>query len=196
MKSTNTETSLFPRASVEFVRASRRRVEATLLTPFALLAVACAPNPTPSNAPPSSTTVATPEPTAPPVATPPPPILTPPPTSSGPRPETPPAGGVAGRWISPSCGARKYERRFTFADDGTFEALDLVSPCPKGMACVWSGIVTSKGTWKMAGDQIRLAVTAPGTGPGSAGLPATLALDPATHAPVERAGSTTCVYRR
>jgi hypothetical protein len=58
----------------------------------------------------------------------------------GPTPE--------GDWVSASCGERTYERRISFYNDRrTFEGQDLVSPCPEGTQCVWSGIVNFNGRW-------------------------------------------------
>jgi hypothetical protein len=54
---------------------------------------------------------------------------------------------LSGTWSSASCGKRAYERIITVGK-GTFTAEDRVSPCPSGKACVWSGIVNRKGTWK------------------------------------------------
>ncbi len=53
-----------------------------------------------------------------------------------------------GDWVSASCGERTYERRLSFFDERrTFEGQDLVSPCPEGTQCAWSGIVTYNGRW-------------------------------------------------
>lgn len=48
---------------------------------------------------------------------------------------------------------------YTFNVDGTFQREDAVAPCPPGAKCFWSGIVLSKGTWKVAGPQVQLAWT-------------------------------------
>lgn len=69
-----------------------------------------------------------------------------------------PKAKLEGNWSSRSCGERKYERRITFAADGTFKSDDRVSPCPKGAACVWSGIVTRQGKYKLRGRKVRLTV--------------------------------------
>ncbi|GEM_PF-3576561 len=56
-----------------------------------------------------------------------------------------------GDWVSAPCGERTYERRISFfgepADRRTFEGQDLVSPCPEGAQCAWSGIVAFNGRW-------------------------------------------------
>jgi hypothetical protein len=54
-------------------------------------------------------------------------------------------------WRSDRCGARTYPRLITFKTDGTFEAFDLVAPCPARAQCKWSGVVTRKGRWKDVG---------------------------------------------
>lgn len=100
---------------------------------------------------------------------------------------------MSGRWISPSCGARAYERWITF-DFPAFEAHDRVSPCPPKVACVWSGIVSRKGTADIAGDTIRLTFEDPATGPGVA-LPTSLGIDGGR--PIERGNTDPhCVYER
>ena len=53
-----------------------------------------------------------------------------------------------GDWVSASCGERTYERRISFFDERrTYEGQDLVSPCPEGTQCAWSGIVNFNGRW-------------------------------------------------
>jgi len=82
-----------------------------------------------------------------------------------------------------------------FTAGGTFEAHDLVSPCPPKVACIWSGIVDSNGTYAVASGMIRLAPAQPGN-PKAQPLPATLAIDPTTGAPLETAASGKCVYAK
>ncbi len=75
-----------------------------------------------------------------------------------PEPEPPPAPTTfVGSWSSASCGDRTYERQLKVATDGTWAAMDLVSPCPPGAMCVWSGIVPTNGTWAADGEAITLA---------------------------------------
>jgi hypothetical protein len=105
-------------------------------------------------------------------------------------------GSLAGSWTSASCGERKYVRQIELAADGTFSAADLVSPCPPGAACVWSGIVYRRGTYSVAGGTVTLTPAAAG-GPQGKPFPATLGLDPATGAPFEADGNgATCPYER
>ena len=170
----------------------------------------------------SSTTAASPSdgvgPQAPPVTTPPsttppvvtapatPPVVATPATPATPaapaptmEPRTPPpsmAGAALialdGTWESPSCGSRTYPRRITFAEAANFVAEDLVSPCPKGTTCVWSGIINRQGTYRVEKDTVTLTVAKTSTGPAKVEFPTSLTLD-ASRAPVE-AGS--CVYKR
>lgn len=80
------------------------------------------------------------------------------------------ASGVAfeGNWTSPSCGGRSYARNLRFEVDGTYAAIDLVSPCPPGTHCVWSGMVGYNGSWSLS-DPKHLAMREMGApaGPGS-----------------------------
>ena len=68
---------------------------------------------------------------------------------------------LVGSWQAPPCGERTYERQITVDADGTWSALDLVAPCPKGAMCAWSGVVPSEGTWTAAGDALTLKAKAP-----------------------------------
>ena len=158
--------------------------------------VATPPAPTTPVAPISplpSTTAVTPVATAPA-------IPTVPATATAPTtiPTIPAAGPVSlvGTWESASCGARAYARSLTFADATTFSAQDLVSPCPKGTTCIWSGIITRSGTYKTEKDLVTLTVSKTGSGPAKTQFPATLSLD-SNRAPVE-AGSDgkPCVYKQ
>lgn len=165
---------------------------AALLAPLA----ACVVQNTPSGTP-DATPIGEPPATA---TTPPaPPPTEPGPTSPPPQPttQTPPAGdaSLAGTWVSPSCGDRKYERILTLGADGTFQAKDMVSPCPPNVQCIWSGIVDRKGRYTRSGDTLTLAVEGP-AGDRAKPLPATLTIDKATGAPAEQAGGATCVYTK
>ncbi|MBC9713342.1 hypothetical protein H9Y04_12255 [Streptomyces sp. TRM66268-LWL] len=78
---------------------------------------------------------------------------------------------VTGTWISPRGGAdRAYERRITFARDGSFAMQDLVAPCPPKVQCVWSGIVHIDGTYHVDKGEVRLTYATVG-GQGVAELP-------------------------
>jgi hypothetical protein len=148
---------------------------------------------------PTPTVPATPKPPPPVVVIPPPPPATAVPTAPTTVPSTPPATGstsLIGKWESPSCGDRTYPRHITFADATTFSAEDLVSPCPKGTACIWSGILINQGIYKVERDVVTLKVEKPSSGPKKAQLPTTLTLN-ASRALVE-AGSDgkPCPYRQ
>lgn len=67
------------------------------------------------------------------------------------------SGDVGGVWHELS--GTGSEDWYTFHADGTFQREDAVSPCPPGAKCFWSGIVTSLGTWKVAGSQVVLTWT-------------------------------------
>ena len=124
----------------------------------------------------------------------------PPPATAAPNPTpqpTPAAGAVSltGTWESSACGDRAYPRHITFADASRFTAEDLVSPCPKGTACIWSGILNFEGTYRVEKDAITLKVEKASAGPKKVQFPTRLTLDP-SGAPVE-AGSDgkACQYK-
>ncbi len=63
-------------------------------------------------------------------------------------PDVPAASAApVGDWRSDACGDRVYPRELHIDADGKFSGRDLVSPCPEGVACMWSGIVELAGTW-------------------------------------------------
>lgn len=113
------------------------------------------------------------------------------PTQGAPTPASAPVptADVTGTWSSASCGARTYERIVTLAADGTFQAWDRVSPCPANAKCIWSGIVTRSGSFRLKGTTLTLQTSAPTESPGVA-LPDTLQFDGGQL----REGS--CVYTR
>jgi hypothetical protein len=146
---------------------------------------------------PTPTVPATPAtPTTPPRVALPPPAQT---ATAVPTPAIPAPPGAAtsllGTWESASCGARTYPRNITFADASAFSAEDLISPCPKGTACIWSGIVNSHGKYRVEKDAVSLLVDAPGPGPHNVQFPTRLTLD-ATGAPIETGSDgKTCTYK-
>jgi hypothetical protein len=142
-------------------------------------------------------------PATPPVATTPPVAATPPAPATGAQPSAPlPVNAPAvtlitldGTWESASCGDRAYPRRITFAEAANFIAEDLISPCPKGVSCVWSGIINRRGTYKVERDTITLTVSKTSSGPAKSELPPTLTLD-GNRAPVETGSDgKACVYK-
>jgi hypothetical protein len=116
----------------------------------------------------------------------------------GPAPASVGAPAVAGRWSSPSCGTRTYERRLTLDPGGTFAAEDRVSPCPPGATCVWAGILFTRGAYSVSGDgarTVQLSISAGGP-PRGQPFPATLEID-ASGALVEvLPEGERCVYTR
>lgn len=105
----------------------------------------------------------------------------------------PPITSIAGRWSSPSCGKRGYERLVTFSPTGTFTSEDRVSPCPPNARCIWAGIVFHKGRYTTAGGAITLTLEGPQASQGQP-LPAGMTLDP-SGAPVETGSDgSACVY--
>jgi hypothetical protein len=78
----------------------------------------------------------------------------------------PAAATASGAFRDDSCGERTFPREIQL-DVGTYTGRDLVSPCPVGVTCMWSGIVEFHGTWTRDRDAIVLVETgaAPQTGP-------------------------------
>ena len=167
-----------------------RCVETTTSTATSTAPTEAATPATPA-APATPTTPISPHPTTTavtPVATAPAAIPSVPATAAAPTTiPTAGAGSLVGTWESASCGARAYARNLTFADATTFTAQDLVSPCPKGATCVWSGIIARSGTYKTQKDIVTLVVDKASNGPAKTQFPPSLTLD-ASRAPVE-AGS-------
>lgn len=126
---------------------------------FLLSLLACAsttPAPPAVDPPVAVAPVAPPAPSEPAAA---PPAATPPagdtvtaPTLLGPAP------GVAflGNWTSAACGGRAYARNIHFEEDQTYAGIDLVSPCPVGASCIWSGMTGYAGIWVQNGKEVSL----------------------------------------
>src|SRR5262249_14492208 len=89
--------------------------------------------------------------------------------------DAPDPSGVVGHWSSPSCGPRTYERRLTLDASGSFSSEELISPCPRGVVCVWSGILILPGTYTVEAGEIvlDLRVARPSARP----FPSSLAID-------------------
>ncbi len=72
-----------------------------------------------------------------------------------------------GNWTAAPCGARNYARNIRFDKNNQYAAIDLVSPCPAGGTCVWSGMVGYAGSWTVVDNELILKeIHAPGA-PGS-----------------------------
>jgi len=103
-----------------------------------------------------------------------------------------------GSWSSASCGERKYERQISLTGDGKASGHELVSPCPPGSQCMWSGVVDWEGTWQ--GDASKITITPTTFRPrGGATAPGDLSWDDDAAAPAELAKGADgkrCVYRR
>lgn len=97
---------------------------------------------------------------------------------------------VVGSWRSPSCGARSYPRELELLEGGRFTARDLVSPCPAGVSCMWSGIVERSGRFSVDGARLGLVVENGAAARGGQPLPESLAIE--GGAPAELG----CVYVR
>jgi hypothetical protein len=55
----------------------------------------------------------------------------------------------SGDWTSPSCGGRGFPRNIRFEEvQRRWALVDLVSPCPAGTQCAWTGLQRSEGTWE------------------------------------------------
>ena len=50
-----------------------------------------------------------------------------------------------GDWTSKGCPSRSFPRNIHFEQGGNYAGVDLVSPCPVGTQCAWSGIVSYQG---------------------------------------------------
>lgn len=85
---------------------------------------------------------------------------------------------LVGSWQSETCGGRTWVRALQLQDDGSWTGLDLVSPCPQGVTCIWSGVVKHSGTWQAAelAGTVKLALSSsePASAPGGADVPTTL----------------------
>lgn len=87
------------------------------------------------------------------------PSATPPPAPAGaPQVDTllgkAPGVVFTGVWTNKDCPGRNYPRNLYIDEEGEYAGLDLVSPCPKGTACMWSGMVGFAGTWRQDGDRL------------------------------------------
>ena len=69
----------------------------------------------------------------------------------------------------------------------------MVSPCPPGRTCVWSGIVTRTGTYTLKGDKILLEPD-PNNERGGEPLPTTLGLK--NGAVVEDPQLSVCIFNK
>ena len=82
----------------------------------------------------------------------------------------------------------------TAAPSTELSAQDLVSPCPPGARCVWSGILARAGTFSLAGSTVTLTVTEGADSKPGSPLPATMTFTGGALS--ESAGGATCAYQR
>lgn len=101
------------------------------------------------------------------------------------------ATALVGHWESASCGERTYEREISLAQDGSFTAADLVSPCPPDKKCVWSGIVQRSGKWEMKESTLILTVEKGADGKAGQPFPAQI---PFTNGVLTEDGG--CIYQK
>ncbi len=105
------------------------------------------------------------------------PVAVSPPPVSADAPKVPTLLGDApgivyvGDWTSPPCPGRAFARNIHFEADGNYAAMDLVSPCPVGTQCAWSGITAYQGIWEQQHETLELrdmgGTPAPGPHPTS-----------------------------
>lgn len=88
-------------------------------------------------------------------------------TSAPPAAAATAAAATAGRYEGKACGSRAYVRLLELRGDGTYELEDRISPCPPGVACMWSGIVTFAGTWTEGAQGVALTEAKGPEGPGA-----------------------------
>ncbi len=63
---------------------------------------------------------------------------------------------IEGNWTSAACGGRSYARNIRFESHQHYAAVDMVSPCPVGATCVWSGLTAFAGLWELQGKKLRV----------------------------------------
>jgi hypothetical protein len=72
-----------------------------------------------------------------------------------------------GDWTSPPCDGRSYARNVTFYPNQEYAVMELVSPCPVGTQCMWSGLGTFAGLWGQDGKKLRVQeISMTGNSPG------------------------------
>jgi len=103
-----------------------------------------------------------------------------PPVPPGLPPAPAPVGPPA-TLVAQPCGTRAFVREIDLLPVDRFAARDLVSPCPPGARCVWSGIVLRSGTatWREGHLVLEAAPQDPSGPPGPPGVPFPARLVPA-----------------
>lgn len=73
---------------------------------------------------------------------------------------------IAGNWTSKGCEGRNYARNIRFDTDRSYAVIDLVSPCPPGTDCAWSGMTTFGGRWTIENRELLTRELGGGTNAG------------------------------
>ena len=73
---------------------------------------------------------------------------------------------IAGNWTSKGCEGRTYARNIRFETNRTYAAVDLVSPCPVGTSCAWSGMTAFGGKWTIENRELLTRELGAGTAEG------------------------------
>lgn len=66
--------------------------------------------------------------------------------------QAPDSAGLTGLWS----GEGEWPIEWSFKPDMTFSKQDLIAPCPPDVECIWSGIVTNTGRWRLESDSVQL----------------------------------------
>ena len=161
----------------------------------ALGLVACCQKPPAPAPPPTGSVPSAPGPSPSSTAVNPPPSS----TAANPAPTTSASSHAEpwlGSWSSPGCDARRYERRLVFTGGGRVSGEERVSPCPAGVACVWSGVVPWQGSSSAEGARIVVLVDVDAPRHPGASMPSEFAWDAAAGVLVETADGARCPYVR
>lgn len=59
------------------------------------------------------------------------------------------ASELYGEWHNETSATYGYPTEYNFGKDGAYVFRELIAPCPAGVTCVWSGIKTTTGTYKV-----------------------------------------------
>lgn len=73
---------------------------------------------------------------------------------------------ITGDWTSKGCEGRSYARNVRFEADRTYAVIDMVSPCPVGTTCAWSGMTTFGGKWTIENRELLTRELGGGTAAG------------------------------
>ncbi len=96
-----------------------------------------------------------------------------------------------GDWTSPACSGRAYARNVHFDADQQYAVIDLVSPCPTGTTCAWSGMIQFGGLWAI--DGLKLRVQEIGGSPAGLGGPHPVLFEATADGTLQENG---CIYQK